>query len=177
MNEKLKKNIQAILFVAGGPVTIPELVKVLGKEEEEIKNALTELSNGLRDQGIVITQSKNTYQMATSPESSTAVKNYLQEQLRERLTEVALETLSIVAYKQPVSRAEIEAIRGVNSQYILRLLAQRGLIEKIPSPTDARVLLYETTHEFLHHLGISDVKELPDFEQITAAMEPPQTPA
>ena len=105
------------------------------------------------------------------------VKKFLSLELREKLTESAIETLGIILYKQPVSKSEIENIRGVNSQYILRLLLIRGLIEKIQSPSDKRMQLYKTTLEFMQHLGIKDIKELPDFEELTKAIElPPAQP-
>ena len=171
--KNIKQAIEAILFVAGSPVSTSELAKILKVSEEEIKNAVRELISDYERSGIVITEAQNSYQMATAAEVSSHIKNYLQAELREKLTETAVETLSIIAYKQPVARSEIEAIRGVNCQYILRLLAQRGLIEKTPKETDARIFLYSVTHEFLHHLGIKSVKELPDFEQITKNLNPP----
>src|SRR3989338_4626250 len=151
MANNLKNAIEAILFVAGSPVSSNELAKILETPIEEVKVAIQELKEELRSRGIVITEANDTFQMTTNSSVSTQVKNYLQGQLREKLTEATIETLSVIAYKQPVSRAEIEAVRGVNSQYVLRLLLQRGLIEKTSSSTDARVLLYKTTHEFFHH--------------------------
>ena len=168
-----KKAVGAILFVAGNPVSLKQLAKILELPEEEVQDILKGLKEELTERGINITESNNSYQMATNPAVSAAVKNFLQLELREKLTEAAIETLSVIAYKQPIARSEIEAVRGVNSQYILRLLLQRGLIEKMPSPSDARVLLYRTTHEFLHHLGIKNIKELPEFEQISKNIEVP----
>lgn len=175
MSKNLKKSIEAILFVAGSPVSLNELKKSLEVEEQDILNSIEELKIEMTDRGVILTESNKTYQLATHPDVSPYIKNYLQAQLREKLTEAALETLSIIAYKQPVSRAEIEAIRGVNCQYVLRLLSQRGLIEKTHSSTDARVLLYQTTHEFLHHLGLKDIKELPDFDEISKNINLPQS--
>lgn len=174
MNKNNKKALLAILFVAGNPVTTAELSKFLEISEEEVDSEIEAVRTELEQFGLVITKMGSSYQMATAPEVSTVVKNFSQSQLREKLTEAAIETLAIVAYKQPVSRAEIESIRGVNSQYILKLLLQRGLVEKIPSKNDARVLLYQTTHEFLQHLGIKDTKELPSFEEIEKKLETPE---
>jgi segregation and condensation protein B len=84
--------------------------------------------------------------------------------------------LGIIAYRQPISKAEIEAIRGVNSQYSLRHLLMRGLIEKVPNPNDARSALYQTTTEFLQHLGLSSNKDLPDFGKLVEEIKLPETP-
>lgn len=169
-----KKSLIAILFVAGNPVTASALGKMLEKTAEEVTAEIESVRQDLENFGLVITKSGDSFQMGTSAEVSTVVKNFIQAQLREKLTEAAIETLAIIAYKQPVSRAEIESIRGVNSQYILKLLLQRGLVEKIASKNDARVLLYQTTHEFLQHLGIKDMSELPSFEDIEKQMEIPE---
>lgn len=169
-----KKSLIAILFVAGNSVTTAELAKILEISEDEVASGIESVRPELEEFGLVITKSRDSFQMGTSAEVSTVVKNFIQAQLREKLTEAAIETLAIIAYKQPVSRAEIESIRGVNSQYILKLLLQRGLVEKIASKNDARVLLYQTTHEFLQHLGIKDMSELPSFEEIEKQMETPE---
>jgi segregation and condensation protein B len=158
--------IEAILFVAGQPVSIGQLSKVTERSVEEIEVASRELQQSLQRRGIVITRSQDSLQMSTHPETSAWISTYLQSQLREKLTEAAVETLAIIVYKQPISKAEIESIRGVSSQYVLRVLSQRGLIEKVPSPSDARLLLYKTTHEFLNHMGLTDIKDLPDLEEI-----------
>ncbi len=175
-NSKLKKAVEAILFISGNSVSVADLVKVLEVEKSLIESAVKELQSESENRGVIITEASQTYQMATHPDVSSVVKNFLQAQLREKLTEAAIETLAIITYKQPIAKAEIEAIRGVNSQYILKLLLQRGLIEKVQSQTDARVNLYQTTHEFLHHLGIKKLSELPDFDDILKNISLPQEP-
>ena len=170
----LKSTIESILFVASRPVSLKELEKATGGSREEIQAALTALKAERENTGVIILEQHQTLLLSTNPANSPTVKNFLNAELREKLTDAAIETLAIVAYKQPVNRAEIESIRGVNSQYTLRLLLMRGLIEKIPSPTDSRMLLYRTTHEFLQHLGLKDFKELPDFEELTTAVKPPE---
>lgn len=173
-----KKALIPILFVAGNPVSVSELSRLLEISAEEIADEIKVIEPELEKLGLVITKAATSggasYQMSTAAEVSAVVKTFLQTQLREKLTEAAIETLAIIAYKQPVSRAEIESVRGVNSQYILKLLLQRGLVEKIPSKNDARVLLYQTTHEFLQHLGIKNISELPSFEEIEKKLEAPE---
>jgi len=170
----LQSTIEAILFAAGRPLSLGELVKTTGISKQEILEALRALAERKKETGVVLLEQNNSYLLSTHPDASEQIAEFLNSELREELSEASLETLAIVTYKQPVSRAEIEAIRGVNSQYTLRLLMIRGLIEKAKSRTDQRVLLYKTTHEFLQHLGITGVKDLPDFEELTAKVKPPE---
>lgn len=170
----LKSILESILFVAGRPVQLKELLKVTGKTQQEVEAALAELKKVRETSGVLILEQNRSYLMSSNPANSPTVKEFLNTELREKLTDAAMETLAIITYKQPVSRAEIEAIRGVNSQYTLRLLMMRGLIEKHASQKDARMNLYGTTHEFLQHLGLRGLKDLPDFEELTAAVKPPE---
>ncbi len=166
-SSKLKSQLLSILFVASKPVSIKELLEVLEVPEEELKNTIAELVAANQSTGIILLSHHDKLQLASNPENSSAVKKFLSLELREKLTDAAIETLAIILYRQPVSKAEIENIRGVNSQYTLRQLLIRGLIEKIQSPSDKRMQLYKTTLEFMQHMGISDVKQLPDFEELT----------
>ena len=170
----LKPLIESLLFVAGRPVSLKELARVTGKKEAEVAELLAALIAEKKNTGIVILEQNRSYLMSTNPQNSEAVKSFLNTDLREKLTDAAIETLAIITYKQPVSRAEIEAIRGVNSQYTIRLLLMRGLVEKVQSPKDNRSHYYQTTHEFLQHLGLSSVKDLPDFAELTAKVKPPE---
>lgn len=174
---KLKSQVSSILFSSPKPVTIKELVSILELEESEIKNAVAELVADNQHSGIIILAHDNRLQLASNPENSSIVKKFLAMELREKLTDSALETLAIVLYKQPVSKTEIESIRGVNSQYTLRHLLIRGLIEKVSSTADKRMQLYKTTLEFMQHLGIKDMKELPDFEELTKSVQLPNIDA
>ena len=126
----LKSTIESILFVAGRPVSRRELEKTTGKSAQEIADAIEELKKERSESGILILEQGSSLLMSTEPKNAGPVKDFLNTDLREKLTDAALETLAIITYKQPVSRAEIEAIRGVNSQYSIRLLMMRGLIEK-----------------------------------------------
>ena len=172
--QDLKSIIESLLFVAGRPVSLKELTKATGANLDEIKSAVQELIFEKENSGIVILEQNNSYLMTTGPANSRAVKDFLNAELREKLTDAAIETLAIVTYKQPITRAEIESIRGVNSQYTLRLLMMRGLIERAQSEKDARMGLYRTTHEFLQHIGLKHLKDLPDFEELTAKVKPPE---
>ncbi len=169
----LKSQILSILFVASKPVSIKELMEVLEASEGEIKSAIAELVAQNQNSGIILLAHSNKLQLTSNPDNSSVVKKFLSLELREKLSDPALETLAIILYCQPVSKVEIENIRGVNSQYTLRQLLIRGLIEKIQSPTDKRMQLYKTTLEFMQHLGIKGMKDLPDFEELTKSIELP----
>lgn len=168
---KLKSQILSILFVAAKPVALPELQATLEISDEELKEAIAEIVSENVESGIILLAHNNRLQLSSNPDNSPQVKKFLSLELREKLTDAALETLAIIAYKQPVSKAEIENIRGVNSQYSIRHLLIRGLIEKIQSPSDKRMQLYRTTLEFMQFLGLKDMKELPDFEELTKSIE------
>lgn len=173
---KLKSQILSVLFVSLKPVTVRELTEVLEVTEDEIKNATEQLVADNLQSGIIVLAHDNKLQLASNPDNSSVVKKFLSLELREKLTDAALETLAIILYKQPVSKADIENIRGVNSQYILRQLLIRGLVEKVSSTSDRRVQLYKTTLEFMQHLGIKSMKDLPDFEELTEGIELPGVP-
>ena len=170
---KLKSQILSILFASSKPVTTKELQEVLETEESELKSAIETLISENQNSGIILLAQNNRVQLASNPDNSSVVKKFLSLELREKLTDAALETLAIILYKQPISKAEVENIRGVNSQYILRHLLIRGLIEKVASASDRRMQLYKTTLEFMQHLGIKSMSELPDFEELTKNIELP----
>src|SRR3990167_202051 len=170
----LKSQIESLLFVAGRPVSLKELHKATGRPEDDIVKVLEELKKAREDSGIIILEQDKKFLMSSNPEHTTAVKEFLNTDLRQKLTDAAIETLAIITYKQPVSRTEIEAIRGVNSQYTLRLLLMRGLVERLSNPKDSRAHLYQTTNEFLQHLGIKNLNDLPDFTDIQAKIKPPE---
>ncbi len=175
--EQLTKTLEAMLFVAAKPFRAKELAKILEIDIKEIQTALELLCEQRKESGIVVLNNDGEYQLATNSLFSTQVKNFLNAELREKLTDATIEVLAIIAYRQPISKAEIEAIRGVNSQYSLRNLLMRGLIEKISNPSDARSFLYQTTTELLMHLGLSNVNDLPEFEKLVAQIKLPNTPA
>jgi len=173
----LKNTIESLLFVSGKPLKVKELAKFLEQQAFSVQAALDQLVEERKKSGVVILENNGEYQMSTSPQYSTSVKKFLNAELREKLTDATVEVLAIIAYRQPISKAEIEAIRGVNSQYSLRNLLMRGLIEKTSSHTDGRSFLYQTTTEFLMHLGLSSVKDLPEFEKLVGKIKLPETPA
>ncbi|MEZ4180249.1 MAG: SMC-Scp complex subunit ScpB [Candidatus Doudnabacteria bacterium] len=172
MNQ-LSSQIESLLFVASKPLTAKEIAKNLNQPEDSISAALDQLIAERQNTGVVILHNDSHYQMATNSQNSDIVKDFLNADLKESLTDATTEVLSIIAYKQPISKAEIEAIRGVNSQYSLRALLMRGLIEKIKNPSDARGPAYQVTTDFLQQLGITTLTQLPSFEEITKHVQAP----
>jgi segregation and condensation protein B len=128
---KLESQIEAILFWKAEPVSIKKLATLLNKTEEEIKAALIFLRGALNERGITLVQLEDEVTLGTSKEASELIESLTKEELTKDLGKAGLETLSIILYQGPISRAEIDYIRGVNSQFILRNLLIRGLIERV----------------------------------------------
>lgn len=160
--------LEAVLFAAGDPTSVQELARGLRVTEAEVSSALEALARSLeqRRAGVRVLASPEGFQLVTAPEVSASVEAFVKASMREKLTPAAAETLAIIAYRGPVSRAGIEAIRGVNSSFTLRLLALRGLVTRSPHPTDRRMFVYEVTAEFLRHLGVTSVEALPDYAEL-----------
>ena len=171
MNE-IQSKIQSLLFVANKPLTTSAISKFVECSTEEADQALRELLAMHSETGVVLLESNGSWQFSTNPSNAALVKNFLNIELREKLTDATVETLAIIAYRQPISRAELEAIRGVNCQYSIRNLLVRGLIQK-SSQKEARGVMYETTPEFLQHLGIQSVNDLPSFEGLSEKIQLP----
>ncbi len=167
----IQKQIQALLFWKNEPMTANAIAKVLSLDLEVVKEELTKLEALLADQGIVLVQDGEEMMLATSSEVSSFITELEKTERSKELSKAALETLSIILYKGPISRSEIDYIRGVNSQFIVRHLEIRGLIEKEQSHKDARVFLYKTTLDLLAFLGITKREELPEFGVLTKQVE------
>ncbi|MCX6796913.1 MAG: SMC-Scp complex subunit ScpB [Candidatus Doudnabacteria bacterium] len=168
--------LESLLFVANKPIKAKDLAALLETDESAVLLSLEDIKKKREETGIVLLENNGEYQFATNPANSTQVKNLLNAELREKLTDATVEVLAIIAYRQPISKAEIEAIRGVNSQYSIRNLLMRGIVEKIPNPNDLRSFYYKTTTEFLQHLGLTSIKDLPSFEQLVSQIKLPETP-
>ncbi|MDR5694851.1 MAG: SMC-Scp complex subunit ScpB [Armatimonadota bacterium] len=170
--KRLKGAVEALLFVSNDPVTTAQLAKVLEIEEDLVEELLAELQEEYSDRGIQLKAVAGGYQMCTRPEYSEVVKRLLHLDTREPLSQAALETLAIIAYRQPITRAEIEAIRGVRSDHVLEKLLETQLI-KVAGRKEApgRPLLYVTTERFLRYFGLRDLSDLPPLP------EGPSTPS
>ena len=161
---ELKKILEAFLFVSFSPVQIPQVKEALGIEEQSLIEAAfgqLKAQYDSEDSGLKLVKVAEGYQLRTSPELASYLKKWLKGQ-KSRLSKASLETLSIIAYKQPVTRSEVESIRGVNVEGALGTLLERGLI-RIAGRKDTvgRPILYGTTRTFLEHFGLNTLKDLP----------------
>ena len=160
----LKGRIEAILFVAGEPVSVRDLAKVLQIGEKELSRVLKEIKDeyDYENRGFLLKRFGSHVQLATRPLYSEDVVRLLQPVQQQSLSQAAMETLAVVAYKQPATRAEVEQVRGVKCDYSLQSLILKGLIEEAGrKDTIGRPILYRTTDQFLSHFGIQSLDELP----------------
>lgn len=168
-DKELKAILEALLFVADKPLSIGQFRQITDKEKTELVQCLDELRGEYeaRESGIQLIKIAGGYQLCTRSELALWIKRlYSSRQLR-RLSQAALETLSIIAYRQPLIRAEIEAIRGVDISGILRTLLEKSLVrivgrKKVPG----RPIMYGTTQDFLIHFGLEDLSSLPKLEEL-----------
>ncbi|MFA5230762.1 MAG: SMC-Scp complex subunit ScpB [Candidatus Paceibacterota bacterium] len=175
MNENqpaLKYLIEGLLFAAGEPLSQNKIIELLSVSKEEIEKSVSELLNDYHSDNrcfdIIKNGSENQiyYQIVTNKNISTLVQKLNNTVLEGDLTKGALEVLSIVMYRSPLNRAEIDDVRGVNSSYILRALVLRGLINRYQNPIRKNEYLYEPSFDLLKHLGLNDLSTLPEFEKL-----------
>ena len=158
--------LESILFVASGPVAMSRLANALETTPAVVRNLLHSLEDEYQSRGLRLQWTGNDVQLTTAPESSDVIERFLGLELTTRLSQAALEVLAIIAYMQPVTRPQIDQIRGVNSDGSLRTLLSKGLIEEIGRmDTPGRPILYGSTPEFLQHFGLTAVAELPELEE------------
>ncbi len=171
MKSELPHKIEAILFWKAEPVEAGRLAKLLNASVDDVIGAARELAGALAGRGIALIETTAgsetndiVFELRTAPEMSSLIEQLTREELIRDVGKAGLETLAIVLYKSPVTRREIDYIRGVNSQFILRNLLMRRLVERQPSPNDQRSFVYVPTPDLLGYLGITTIEQLPDFE-------------
>ncbi|PZS34293.1 MAG: SMC-Scp complex subunit ScpB [Pseudonocardiales bacterium] len=159
----LRGRLEAVLFVGDEPIEVAELGAVVGADTADIQAALQELSDEYDrgGRGIDLRQVAGGWRLFTSDRYADVVERFVVDGQQARLTQAALETLAVVAYRQPVTRARVAAIRGVGVDGVFRTLAGRGLIEECGSDVAGGAHLYRTTPLFLEKLGINDLTDLP----------------
>lgn len=162
--------LEALLFVSGDPLSIKTLSASTGCSVSQIKKALDELETQLEHHGITILIKDEEVLLVTRPEVSMSVEHLVKEEFLGNLSKAALETLTIITYCHPLSRQEIDYVRGVNSTFTLRNLMMRGLVERV-SPEGSRSYMYRPTLEFMKHLGIHSLSELPEYEAFRKEVE------
>ena len=165
----MQAQVESLLFVATEPVPLARLADVLEAKIDQVEQVLLILNHEYRDRGMRIQRKGKRVQMVTAPEASDVVRRLLGLELTGKLSPAALETLAIVAYRQPVTRAQIEAIRGVSSDSVLRTLLNRGLVEELGRLDQAgRPIIYGTTFDFLQQFGITSLDQLPPLTEMPA---------
>ena len=165
--ENLTAIIEAILFVSGDPVRTDALAHAMNLTVSELNGALAELGDhlALENRGIQLNRSGETVFLSICPRYAAQVEAFLQPLQKQPLSQAVLETLSIIAYRQPVTKGDIEAVRGVKCDYSVQALLNRGFIEECGRrETLGRPLLYKTTDKFLQHFGIETLEELPSVD-------------
>jgi len=182
-HQELKSNIESLLFIANRPIDKKEIARNVGQRVKDLEGIFNELVEEYKkpDRGINIINNGQSLQMVTNPQNSEYVQKFLKTEVCQELTPASLETLSIVAYRGPLTKLDLEKIRGINCSIILRHLLIKGLItEKIVNKAFAKESKIQTNEEqidsdnniysvsldFIKHLGINDVQELPDYEKL-----------
>jgi segregation and condensation protein B len=168
---KLDALIEAVLYFRGEPVSKKELCKILEISKDTLKEALDNLRQKMEGRGVALLETEDDVSLGTSPEAADLISQMAKEEISRDLGKAGLETLTIVAYKGPISRSSIDNIRGVNSSFILRNLLIRGLVERVVDPSDQRAFLYKPTVDLLRHLGISSIDSLPEYVNISQSLE------
>jgi segregation and condensation protein B len=167
-DEEARSVIEAILFMSGEPVTLDTIRKITEVDKYNTERLVRELISdySVRNAGLFIMEVAEGYQMVTNPACAPWVKKLLATSVPKKLTQSSLETMAIIAYKQPIIKAEIEAIRGVNSDGVVKTLLDKRLIKILGrKEVPGRPLMYGTTKEFLQYFGLKDLSELPTLKE------------
>jgi len=163
----LKAILESLLLAAGKPTAIKDLAKFLEIEEDELSQAAKGLQEkfNIDDSGIHLAINNQKLQFITNPNHAKVLNDYFEDETTGELTKPSLETLTIIAYRQPITKEELEQIRGVNCSLIIRNLLIRGLIEEVDDKNQLATT-YAVTMDFLRHMGLNSVQELPDYETL-----------
>ncbi|MCK5581443.1 MAG: SMC-Scp complex subunit ScpB [Candidatus Omnitrophica bacterium] len=177
-NDYLKGAIEALLFVSDKPVTLEQLKEAIDSVEAgEIRGLIQQLKAEYEEEkrGMMIVEIAGGYQMLSSPSFAAFIRNFFKKRVKEKLSRPGLETLAIVAYKQPVSRSDVEVIRGVNSDGVVTNLLDKGLIKVVGrKDVPGRPYLYGTTKQFLEYFGLKTLKDMPKLGSISSMIEQTQ---
>lgn len=168
----LEARIEALLFVASAPVNLNQLAETLECPIGEVEQGLRALDALYTNRGLALQWHEGRIQLTTHPVTGVLVERFLGLEASQRLSRAALETLAIIAYRQPVTRPGVDAIRGVNSDGVMKSLLSKGLVQEVGrAEGPGRPILYGTTSAFLQHFGLKSISQLPPFE-IEGAISP-----
>ncbi len=169
-SQPILPRLEALLFVSGEPLALARLRELLSLSEAELKAALSELAKRYVDDshsGLMLIEHDGHAELATKPAAAPDIEVFTKSFLQENLSKPALEVLAIIAYRGPVNRSTIEAIRGVNCSFTLRNLLIRGLIDRTENPADAREYVYSVSFALLEKLGLGRQSDLPNFDTLS----------
>ena len=170
----LKSAIESMMFIWGEPLDVKDVADVFNVDKKEVYGCCRELMEEYEQEGrgIVIREVNKSFQFTTRPENLPYIERLCTPTRRRRLSQSALETLAIVAYRQPVTKGEIEAIRGIRCDRVMEGLAKKGLVREVGrSEAVGRPILYGTTDDFLKHFGFETIKDLPDIKDIEGLLD------
>lgn len=171
----LSAKIEAMLFVSAEPVPLNQLAQALDVTSSVVERGLKELDDALKTRGLRLQRNAGRVQLTTTPELAALVETFLGLEAVSHLSRAALETLAIIAYQQPVTRPQVDSVRGVNSDGMMKSLLGKGLVQESGrADGPGRPILYSTTPEFLQHFGLNSIMELPP---LAAPVEEEQTAA
>lgn len=157
--------IEAVLFVAASPITSSQIAETLDLPVREVEQGLEQLVEDYSGRGLAIQSYGGKYQMTTAAEMAADVEKFLGLELTTRLSRAAIETMAIIAYRQPITRPGIDAIRGVSSDGVIKSLLSRGLIQEVGrAEGPGRPILFSTTVDFLQHFGLNSLDQLPPYK-------------
>jgi len=163
----IKEKIESLLFISAKPITVKEMAQLIKIETKEAEKGAEELMADYKNKkgGLEIIKNASAYQMVSAPENAELIQAFIKDETTGDLTRPSMETLTIIAYRGPISKLDLERIRGINCSLIIRNLLMRGLIEAKPDKKKNETY-YSVTFDFIRFLGINDIKELPDFERL-----------
>lgn len=163
--EKLKSQLESLLFISAKPMSLKQLADLTQAAEKEVDQACAELAEEYQQatRGLQVIKNGSKYQMVSSAANAAVVQAFIQDETKGELSRPSLETLTIIAYRGPICKMDLDRLRGINCSLILRNLLLRGLIEATAEEDDT---YYQVSFDFLKYLGLADVKELPDYEQL-----------
>jgi segregation and condensation protein B len=163
----LVASVEGLLFVSDEPVPVGRLAQALDTTPRRVERALQDLDASYRGRGLRVQRRGSDVQLVSAPQAAPGIRKLLGLETRVRFSQAALETLAIVAYRQPITRPELESIRGVSADSVIRTLLSAGLVEEIGrAPTVGRPVLFGTTFEFLQHFGLRSLDELPPLDGV-----------
>jgi segregation and condensation protein B len=168
-DQQLTQHIEGILFALGKPLSRADLMKVLGVDQESLERAAASLHSNT-GRGVVLVDDGKMFELRTAPEVGELIERMRKEEGSRDIGRAGLEVLSTILYRGPLTRAEVDFIRGVNSSQTMRTLTMRGLIRKVPNPKDERSFLYEATTELFAAVGSTSPHDLLEYDAVRAKL-------